>query len=270
MYQTPGSDDATTVVCLHSSGASGKQWSALRDTIGARYDVLTPNLIGYGPEAFEPGRPLAIDDEVGAVATHIRAAGGRAHLVGHSYGGAVATHLALRHPELVASLALYEPVLMSMLFADDPHSEAVAEVSRVADSITSQLDTIYGRWQGARDFVNYWSGGDAWSRLDNSRHARLASQMPKVAAEFRALVDAGTFPAAVGELRMPVRLLCGTATRASARRIAELFAAFAPVAAVTWLEGQGHMAPITNPDAVNPLLVAHLLQGATPRRAAVA
>lgn len=36
-----------------------------------------------------------------------------AHLVGHSYGGAITYHLALRHPELVRTLVLAEPVITS-------------------------------------------------------------------------------------------------------------------------------------------------------------
>ena len=36
-----------------------------------------------------------------------------AHLVGHSYRGAIAYHLALRHPELVRTLVLAEPVITS-------------------------------------------------------------------------------------------------------------------------------------------------------------
>src|SRR5262249_45992342 len=48
---------------------------------------------------------------------------GPVHLVGHSVGGAVALHLALRYPELVRSLVLAEPGVGSVL-TDAPEDEA--------------------------------------------------------------------------------------------------------------------------------------------------
>lgn len=261
---------AGVIACLHSSGGSGGQWNALREYIGDRVDILTPDLIGYGDTEFQFGDSLCLEDEVARVVEPIRAVRGRVHLVGHSYGGAVATHVALRHPDLVASLTVYEPVLFSLLHRQDRVAVVAGEVQRVADSITSQLDTIYGRWQGARDFINYWFGHDAWSHLDNRQHARLASLMPKVAAEFRALMHAGTAVESLAALQMPVRLFCGATTRESTRQIASVFAEHTPRAELRWLRGLGHMAPVTHADIVNPLIVGHVVDGRSADEAAVA
>jgi pimeloyl-ACP methyl ester carboxylesterase len=257
-----------TIACLHSSGGSGRQWNALRKYVGERFDVLTPNLIGYGDTGFDWGNSVHLKDEAAAVVGHIQAAGGRAHLVGHSYGGAVATHVALWHPEIVASLTVYEPALFSLLYRHDTTLIVAGEIERVADSITSQLDTVYGRWQGARDFINYWFGYEAWGDFDDRQHARLASLMPKIAAEFQALIRVKTTAAALAEMQLPVRLLCGTATRDSARHIAELIAMHMPRADFRLLDGLGHMAPVTHPDVVNPLLLSHIVSDRSPREAA--
>ena len=267
MIGPDNNDIVRTVACLHSSGGNGRQWKALREYLGERYDVLTPNLIGYGQDRFEQGESMHIRDEVEIVAAHIRAAGGKAHLVGHSYGGAIAIHLALWHPELVASLSVYEPVMFSVLYAEDAASPEVAEVERVADSIMSQLDTIYGRWQGARDFINYWSGGDTWRHLENSQHARFAGLMPKIAAEFRALVSVGTTAQDLDVLQVPLRRVSGTSTRHSARRVVELIANHVPAIELRRFDGLGHMAPVTHAEAVNPIIVDHL-GGATPEQQA--
>jgi pimeloyl-ACP methyl ester carboxylesterase len=262
--------ETRTIACLHSSGGSGRQWNGLREFVGERYDVLTPNLIGYGKEMFEPGSPLSIRDEVEAVVAQIDAAGGRAHIVGHSYGGAIATHLALWYPDRVASLTIYEPVMFSMLYADDDAAPELEEIERVADSIITQLDTVYGRWQGARDFINFWSGGDAWHGMAGHQHARFASLMPKVAAEFRALADVGTAANNLAELRLPVRLFCGSNTRAAARRVIELFSESAPQVELHLLSGLGHMGPVTHPDTVNPLIVDHIVRNGPTAEAKVA
>jgi pimeloyl-ACP methyl ester carboxylesterase len=259
MLATDTENTVRTVACLHSSGSSGRQWNALRDYIGERRDVLTPNLAGYGDALFEYGESLRMEDEVESVAEHIMAAGGKAHLVGHSYGGAVAAHVALWRPELVASLTLYEPVLFSLLYHEDRTAISAGEVERVAHSVRSQLDSIYGRWQGARDFVNYWSGRDAWRHLEDHQHARLASQMPKVAAEFAALVEIGTSAEDLSALSMPVRLFCGAATRKSVRQIMEELARAVPGAELHWFDGLGHMGPVTHPDIVNPKFLDHIV-----------
>jgi pimeloyl-ACP methyl ester carboxylesterase len=264
------SESVRTIACLHSSGGSGRQWNALRQHVGDRFNVLTPNLIGYGDSRFRFGESLLLEDEVTAIVHHIRGAGGKAHLVGHSYGGAVATHVALSHPDMVASLTVYEPVLFSLLHGSDSTSISTGEIYRTADSIASQLDTIYGRWQGARDFINYWSGHDAWSQFANRQRARLASLMPKVAAEFHALMGAGTTVGALARLQMPVRLFCGSTTRNPVRHIVDVFAEHAPGVELQLLDGLGHMAPVTHPDVVNPLIVSHIIDERSAREAAVA
>lgn len=48
---------------------------------------------------------------------------GRAHVVGHSYGGAVALQLALDSPELIESLALLEPAV----FGGQPYLDALSK-----------------------------------------------------------------------------------------------------------------------------------------------
>lgn len=270
MFATGNTEEVRTIVCLHSSGSSGRQWTMLREYVGEHFDVLTPNLIGYGKDQFGQGTALTLRDEVDAVMAQIDAAGGKAHLVGHSYGGAVATCIALWYPERVASLTIYEPVLFSMLYDDDSASAEVQEFERVADSIRLQLDSVYGRYQGARDFINYWSGGDAWKGMAGQQHARFASQMPKVAAEFRALAGAGISAADLAELRVPVRLFCGSATRSSARRIVELYAGSAPLVELHRLEGLGHMGPVTHPFLVNPQIVDHIVANLPVEEAKVA
>src|SRR5689334_21037331 len=92
----------TAVVLLHSSGSSPRQWDALVEKLQQRFRPLAVELDGGDDEA-----------RVGATLERL----GGAHVVGHSYGGAVALMVASRRPTLVESLALYEPVLFRALFA---------------------------------------------------------------------------------------------------------------------------------------------------------
>jgi pimeloyl-ACP methyl ester carboxylesterase len=67
--------------------------------------VLVPDMLGYGTQAAAPVERISIGAQADYLAAQIRARGpAKAHVVGHSVGGAVAMLLARRHPEVVASL----------------------------------------------------------------------------------------------------------------------------------------------------------------------
>src|SRR5688572_6699464 len=78
------------VVLLHSSASSGAQWRALAERLSSRYRVIAPDLYGYGATAHWPGQgPFHLEREAEIVEALLARVGEPAHLVGHSYGGAV-------------------------------------------------------------------------------------------------------------------------------------------------------------------------------------
>lgn len=88
--------------------------------------ALIPDLAGHGrcdaPHAFGYTLPESAD----AIAALLRAeADGRREVLGHSLGGAVAVHLAARHPELVERLVLVEPALDVPVTGPDPDDMAL-------------------------------------------------------------------------------------------------------------------------------------------------
>jgi pimeloyl-ACP methyl ester carboxylesterase len=267
MYSNKRNDPAT-VVCLHSSMSHGGQWRALVNRLENDFNVLTPNLLGYGDANDGFDHQLRLEDEVNAVMRQIEKVDGSVHLVGHSFGGAVSLRLASMYPERVASLTVYEPAWFSLLFENGVSDAETVEIDRIQKTLSS--DTQFGRLRGAQEFIDYWAGGDGWSYLSAQQQGRLASLSSKVAAEFGALLAAGPATQELRKLDIPVRLLCGTNTRSSARRISELLAEIVPGVEYCRLAGMAHMAPVTNADDVNPLIVGHILANATDDRVAVA
>jgi len=71
-----------------------------------------------------------------------QAAGDRFHLIGHSYGGAIALKAALTRQDRLISLVLYEPVLFSVLMANAPQSDAVREIVAVRDDTIRLVDEV--------------------------------------------------------------------------------------------------------------------------------
>jgi pimeloyl-ACP methyl ester carboxylesterase len=247
------------VVCLHSSAASGRQWRSLVATGGDAWQWHTPDLFGHGSR---PGWPELMPSQLSVEANGVLAGlplgtGQGFHLVGHSYGGAVALQIALQQPRRVHSLTLYEPVAFGLLPALGPAEPAWEEIRAVAAALAAALqrgDTD----TAARDFCAYWQGRDVWPELDAAQRQRLADTMPTVARHFDALFAARWTDSLLSMLRMPVRLICGTATRASAQRVAQSLVLRLPDARLEWLEGAGHMAPMTKPARVNALVLQSL------------
>jgi pimeloyl-ACP methyl ester carboxylesterase len=104
-----GPEDAELVLLLHGFPQTSASW---RDQVtalaAAGYRAVAPDQRGYSPRA----RPTelaayAMPELVGDVIGFADALGAaRFHLVGHDWGGAVAWHVAARHPDRLHTLAV--------------------------------------------------------------------------------------------------------------------------------------------------------------------
>jgi pimeloyl-ACP methyl ester carboxylesterase len=236
-----------SVICLHSSGASGRQWDALAAPLSARFEVIAPDLLGYGGRAAWPtGTPASLAEEAQALAPLLDGRPGGVHLVGHSFGGTVALQMALRWPSRVKSLTLFEPVRFAVLFGDRETSEAGEAIVSMGRRIG--LTVLSGRLAAAAaTFVDYWSGEGAWDAMSPGRQAALAARMPKVHAEFETLFADRVPLAAYSRLTMPVRLIRGDRSPEPARLVVGRLGSQLPNVDVVTLRGVGHMGPVTHP-----------------------
>ena len=242
------------VVCLHSSASSSRQWRALSGRLAGEFRVETPDLYGSGAAPPWPGgRPLTLADEVARLEPAIRTVGEPFHLVGHSYGGAVALHLALADPGRIRSLVLFEPVLFGLLVAEDPEQPGAREILDVSRR------TATGELAAAGEtFIDYWMGAGAWAASPEPRRQAFAQAMSGVREQWPALFDEPTPLAAYGKVGVPTLLLTGTDSPASSRGVARLLAETLPDVTVVMLEEVGHMGPVTHPALVNELIAGHL------------
>jgi pimeloyl-ACP methyl ester carboxylesterase len=250
---------APCVVLLHSSTGSARQWSGLAEALAPRFRVHAIDFHGHGQRPDWGGpMPLCLADEVALVEPVLRAAAGGVHVVGHSYGGAVALKLAALHPHALRSLVVYEPVLFGWLRDDEPPTPALEQIVAVADTLRVLL--AGGRAQAAAErFIDFWSGAGSWAALPAGRREAIAARMPAVRQHFEALFGEPLRGAGLARVDLPPTLcLSGQRSVATTQRIAALLRRWLPGAQHEVLPAMGHMGPVTHADEVNHRIVAFL------------
>jgi pimeloyl-ACP methyl ester carboxylesterase len=255
-----------TVVCLHSSTATRAQWRGLAGLLAPEVDTLAFDLHGHGSAPAWPDAPATLAVDADRVLALAGAPADGIHLVGHSYGGAVALQIALAHTRRVRSLTLYEPVAFGILRALAPDDAALAEIEEIAHTVAATLNS--GDTTGAaRTFVNYWGGAPAWDSLGPTQRASVEARLPAVPRHFDALFRAAWDRQTLAALQMPILVMQGSATRASARRVAQELAGALPHVQRLVLPGAGHLGPITHGPQVNAAIAMHLAFNGVPVKA---
>jgi pimeloyl-ACP methyl ester carboxylesterase len=246
------------VVCIHCNASSSSQWRPLMDRLAPRHRVLAPDTHGAGRgPAWPAHRTLTLHDEVALLEPLFARAGAPFTLVGHSYGAAVALIAALQRPERVRALVLYEPTLFALVDAASPPPNAAdgirETVARAAAAIASG-----NRGAAAEAFIDYWMGAGAWAAKPASQRSAIEAAIVNVQGWGRALLGETTPLAALRSLEMPVLLMQGSETPASARAVAALLARTLPRVETLTFDGLGHMGPITHPAVVDAAIDSFL------------
>jgi pimeloyl-ACP methyl ester carboxylesterase len=246
-----------SVVLLHSSASSSRQWESLRELLEARFRVHAIDLHGHGTRASWTGaQPLSLSDEA-ELCIPLLDESGPVHVVGHSYGGAVALKLAARYPGRVRSVVAYEPVLFRwLLSADGGHGEA-SDIAAIAASMREEL-VVHRPDRAAQRFVDFWSGANAWDSLSMPRKQAIEARVPDVLRNFDALFADPLGPRELDRASPPLLILTGTRTVAVTRHLGMLMRAELPRATHEFMPGMGHMGPLTHAAEFNRRVAAFL------------
>jgi pimeloyl-ACP methyl ester carboxylesterase len=254
-YYSVGAGSA--VVLLHCTLSSKNQWRALSGTLEGGHRVIAVDLYGYGETPMPQKRDgYTLLDEVELVQSlleRILPAGEPIHLVGHSYGGAVALCFSHRFPERIKTLTVFEPVAFHLMKADDPGLQPVlAMMEELGRLLAAGL-----RAEAAATFLDYWSGPGCFAHYPARVQQDFARRTPKLALDFQALTGTPLTLDDYRQLAMPVTVIAGRYSRPPALRVAEELCQVLPDCRLRWVES-GHMGPVTNPELVNPIIVESL------------
>jgi pimeloyl-ACP methyl ester carboxylesterase len=252
------SEDRETVVLLHCTASSSAQWRHFAADYDRAFRVIAVDLYGHGGTSSWPGtRPVTLNDEARAVMAVIAAQDGPVHLVGHSYGGAVALQVALAAPQRLLSLSLVEPVAFYLLRGGTPEDLGLfRDVNEVAQRVSTAVTT--GDYAGGMArFVDFWNGPGAWASLSAEKQRELCASVGAVALNFWTSMTDSTRRQALCGLYLPTLIVEGERSQPATRRICELLRATIPATRTAIIPGAGHMSPLSHPAAVNAVIARH-------------
>jgi pimeloyl-ACP methyl ester carboxylesterase len=245
------------VILVHSSVSGARQWRRLMDELKSDFHVRAVNLFGYGKtEPWRNETPQTLDDQARLVEAAIPEGAAQVSLVGHSFGGAVAMRTAARLGPRVAKLALLEANPFHLL-KQAGRLEAFAEAAALRNIV--KTCGAQGAWlEAAEKFAEYWNGPGAWAATHTGRHAAFVEGIKSNFFEWDAVMD--ETPMAEWARTLPARTLVVSDpnTVRPARELIEVFRNACPQWTYKEIVAGGHMAPLTHPELINPIVCSFL------------
>lgn len=157
-----------TLVLIHGFGGRARQWRYQIEAFAGRNRIIAPDLRGHGLSSAPPtGYDMARLLQDLLIILENRQITRPVILVGHSFGGAIATDFALQHPERVGRLALIASAgeyQLARLFRfafrlPDSVLRAIQPLIGNVEASLPALKQIYGQNLGQ------WNGWDKFSQL---------------------------------------------------------------------------------------------------------
>jgi pimeloyl-ACP methyl ester carboxylesterase len=252
------------VILVHSSVSGRQQWRSLTGELASRFQIVAVDLFGYGESSsWPPTRPQTLADQAELVLGLIQHVGRPLALVGHSFGGAVAMKASLRLGPDLAGLVLLDanPFYLLAMYGRDA---AYAEAAGLRDHVKRY--GADGRWEVvAERFADYWNGAGTWAAMPERRRTAFLAALPPNVHEWDAVMNETTPLEEWRGIRAQTLLVRAAQTRRPIRELSELLLDAIPGWRLVEILGAGHMAPMTRPDLVNPIVV-DFLEGLRPQR----
>ena len=232
------------VLFVHGAVSDYRKWDGPWQDVAAQHRFMAYSQRWFGTAEWPQDKTYSRDVHSDDLAAVLQAIGEPVHLVGLSNGGPPALWAAIRVPDLVRSLVLYEANLPDVLFGSDEGETAVGaffgrfgdvelalERNDNADAARALIEAIYALPEGGFDTL------DPVQRemvLDNAHTMPLLFSAPE------------STPLGCDELaaiEAPTLVIAGTETLKMWSLAAEAIAGCIPGATLALIDGVGHNGP---------------------------
>jgi pimeloyl-ACP methyl ester carboxylesterase len=223
------------VVLVHSALGDSRLWKRQVPALSERFDVVAPDLPGWG-ESPMPAEPFSFVDAVAELLP--------GHLVGNSFGGAVALRTALAHQEVVKRLVLIGSGLPAWDWTEEMRDYFAAEEAAID---AGDLDAA------TEVNLEFWVARRHWDEVRPQQRRALELQSAHEEPE-------AIWPelAPLSSLQVPTLVIVGDDDKADFRAIAQHLAEEIPDADLAVVAGAGHLVGLDQPEELNALLLEFL------------
>jgi 3-oxoadipate enol-lactonase len=246
VYDVTGSGPA--VVFLHGAFMDRRSWNRQLEPFSRKFQVVRYDIRPFG-ESSRPEKPYTVPDDLLRLLDHLKI--DRAHLVGHSFGGAVALDFTLLYADRVASLILAAAAPGGYQLPPDEQKLQVPifAAAKQGDDAVVKAWLEHPMWTVAR------SRPDVLKELDASTRRNLAP--------FKMTFPpyAPVTPPAVQRLdlvKAPTLVIYGDRDMPGIRQASELMAKQIPGAALHVVPGADHALPIGWADQFNAAVMGFI------------
>lgn len=249
-----------TVVLIHAAIADRRMWDREFAEYGSHCDVIRYDVRGLGRSSGADG-PFSDVDDLRRLLDHLDVA--RANLVGTSNGGRIAIDFTLEHPKRVHKLVLVAPSVSGFEPSDAPAEHQAFH--RMAERMGAIFTAINAKeTDRALDLIRQlWCAAQTGPALELVRQM-LRDNATEVLTDVTANRSVPLDPPAVtrlGEIRAETLVLVGNRDVEGMPYVADRIVHGIPKAKELVLPGADHLVNLSQPEAFDAAVLAHLMPG---------
>ena len=227
-----------TVVFVPGSCSTGTAWRPVIAALNAQFRCVTTSLLGYGGTAERrTQRDCSIVHEADVVEAVTRKAGGRVHLVGHSFGGLVSLAVALRKQVELASLVVLEAPAAELLreCKADEHYHAFREMTDAYFAAHRAGET-----EAIAAMIDFYGGSGTYSSWPARVRAYAVETTPVNILDWASAYGFPLPMSSLADLDVRTLVMWGGASHPAVQHANTLLAQCIPGATAVVLEGAAH------------------------------
>lgn len=223
------------IVLIHGSPGAPNAWKGVNKALGESAMVITPGLPDHNQP--HPAQRRETTEMAATIADSLGPQPDGIVLVGHSFGGNVALHIALAGKVKVAALVLIEPVALATLPVLGEEA-AYNEARALFDSYVAKAKA--GEANAVGIMIDFWFGAEAFGRMPGPVQGFLRSQVLVNVRDVEATFREQHSRVSLAALTMPITVAYGTKSPAVARLVAERLAVTVKNGRSVALDGADH------------------------------
>jgi pimeloyl-ACP methyl ester carboxylesterase len=268
--------DGEPVVFVHGSASDLRTWEQQLPAIGTSYRAVAySRRYAHPNEDIGPGLDDQMLPHVDDLVSFLRAIDAApAHLVGNSWGAFICLLTAIGHPQVVRSLVLEEPPVLSLFVSTPPRPgelvpllirrpRTALAILRFGAGTMAPTQKAFRRGddeQAMRRFASGVLGKEAYEQLPPERKQQMGENLGALRAQ---LLGAGFPPLAEEDVRgveAPTLLLTGERSPAALRRLTDRLHELVPNSRRVEIAAASHRMHEENPDAVNEAILGFVAE----------